>query len=232
MKKASAGVISQSIGWSHDTFPLIPVCPKWESGTMKAAARAVWLAPAWWEVLTPPTPVGCSRAKKPLSKYSLVFHCSCSDLWGFFFSAFLNKTDFPVGFWRRCKNALKLLISFLPCLSAACRLRGPFFAWTTICTLKHAAQLRSASRHCARRRATAHSENWKMPGVVLVLVGSTQRLASLPGTRCSGLHRVECLFPACLLRWIMSTLQGLTTSFGNCGGKITNYGAGETTDWD
>lgn len=73
--------------------------------------------------------------------------------------------------------------------------------WTTICviylfiflsTLKPA-QLRSTSCHCAQQCATAHF-SWKMPGVVLVLVGFTQRLESLPGTQFSGLHRIECYF--------------------------------------
>lgn len=66
------------------------------------------------------------------------------------------------------------------------------FIWTAICILKPA-QLRSISCHCAHQCATAHF-SWKMPGVVLVLVGFTQRLQSLPGMHFSGLHRIECYF--------------------------------------
>lgn len=53
--------------------------------------------------------------------------------------------------------------------------------------------IKSLCIHCAQQCATAHF-SWKMPGVVLVLVGFTQRLQSLPGMYFSGLYRIECCF--------------------------------------
>lgn len=47
-----------------------------------------------------------------------------------------------------------------------------FFSSSFFSTLKPT-QLRSMSCHCAQQCATAHF-SWKMPGVVLVLVGFTQ----------------------------------------------------------
>lgn len=206
-KKASAGVVLQSVGGSFDTFPLIPVCEKrkiWHDGSYSTVcfigANLVWSAGSSYSSWLQPFQKNPCQNIHSLQLFRLAVF--------FFLRHWTKVISFLV--WRRCKNSQKVLISSCCVCQQPTGSKGPF-AWTTICTLKHAPQLRSTSRHCAWRRATAHLEKWKMPGVVLVLVGSTQRLASLPGTRCSGLHRIECLFPACLLRWIMSTLQGLTT---------------------
>lgn len=206
MKKASAGVILLVLADLMTRFPWFHFVKNenlawWKQQHLQFDWRQ--LGAKFWLLLLQ---LAAAIAKKSCVK--IFTHCSCSHLR--FFFCHTEQKQFPFAFDVAVKIHKKVLI----CCSCVCQQptgsEGPF-AWTTICTLKHAPQLRSTSRHCAWRRATAHLENWKIAGVALVLVGSTQRLASLPGTRCSGLHRIGCLFPACLLRWIMSTLQGLTT---------------------